>query len=218
MEFKYCYKCNKTLSVELFYNNKTKKDRLSDECKECVKAICTEIYYRNHEATKQKRREYVKTHKDLIKNIEDKSRKEHLDRHNARGRRWKQNNRQYARDYQRKIRENPIHRILMNSRRILNNVISKQGINKKDRFCKLLGCTTDEFYSYIENLFYLEMSWKNYGTIWEMDHKIPLASFDLSKEDQQQLAFHYTNTQPLLCLENRSKGSLYNGIRYLHNK
>lgn len=51
-----------------------------------------------------------------------------------------------------------------------------------------LGCSWDIFYKHIENQFLPEMSWENYGGVWEVDHIKPLSKGG---------SFHYTNTQPL---------------------
>ena len=40
-----------------------------------------------------------------------------------------------------------------------------------------------------------------------IDHMMPLASFDLTKPEEQRKACHYTNLQPMLPSENMSKGS-----------
>ena len=40
-----------------------------------------------------------------------------------------------------------------------------------------------------------------------IDHMMPLASFDLTKPEEQRKACHYTNLQPMLPSENLSKGS-----------
>ena len=49
------------------------------------------------------------------------------------------------------------------------------------------------------------MTWDNMGA-WHIDHKLPLASFDLTKSEEQYRAFNYTNLQPLWALENLQKG------------
>jgi hypothetical protein len=49
------------------------------------------------------------------------------------------------------------------------------------------------------------MSWENYGKVWEIDHIMPCAIFDLTKADHQKRCFHFSNTQPLLIHVNRSK-------------
>lgn len=41
------------------------------------------------------------------------------------------------------------------------------------------------------------MNWANHGKIWEIDHIIPLSSFDLTIEENIYKAFNYKNTQPL---------------------
>lgn len=41
------------------------------------------------------------------------------------------------------------------------------------------------------------MNWQNWGTVWELDHILPCVSFDLTKLEEQQKCFHYTNLQPL---------------------
>lgn len=76
--------------------------------------------------------------------------------------------------------------------------------NKKGEFTKnkrtmeLIGCTIEEFIIHIEKQFKPNMTWKNHGKKgWEIDHIIPLDSFDLSSLEEQPKAFHYTNCQPL---------------------
>ena len=49
------------------------------------------------------------------------------------------------------------------------------------------------------------MSWENYGTLWDIDHIKPCASFDLSLEEEQKKCFHYSNTQPLYKIDNQRK-------------
>ena len=46
-------------------------------------------------------------------------------------------------------------------------------------------------------MFLQNMRWENYGIIWEIDHKIPLSSFNLTQEKNTYEAFNYQNTQPL---------------------
>lgn len=77
---------------------------------------------------------------------------------------------------------------------------------KAARSDQLLGCSYTELKMHIESKFVDNMSWDNMGE-WHIDHIIPLASFDLSKEDQQYLAFGYKNLQPLWASDNLKKGS-----------
>ena len=71
---------------------------------------------------------------------------------------------------------------------------------------KMLGITAKELKIYMEKLFKEGMTWENYGFHgWQTDHLVPLSSYDLTKPEEQQKAFHYTNLQPLWAEENRRK-------------
>jgi hypothetical protein len=63
--------------------------------------------------------------------------------------------------------------------------------------------------SYIESLFKPGMTWDNHGGAdgWEIDHIIPLASFNLNNREEQLAAAKYTNLQPLWRHENRTKSN-----------
>ena len=71
---------------------------------------------------------------------------------------------------------------------------------------RFLGCTMGELVKYLECRFLPGMSWEN-RKLWHIDHIRPLASFDLTDIEQQHLAFHYTNLQPLWAGENIRKGA-----------
>lgn len=70
-----------------------------------------------------------------------------------------------------------------------------------------LGCDYEQAQRHIAAQFRDGMSWENHGAIWEVDHKRPLASFDLTDPDQWMIALHFTNLQPLLVTENRIKSA-----------
>jgi hypothetical protein len=80
---------------------------------------------------------------------------------------------------------------------------------KLDNSVGLLGCAPSEFRTHIGALFLPGMSWAN-RSLWHIDHKKPLASFDLSTHTGQCVAFHYSNTQPLWAVDNIRKGAKIN--------
>jgi hypothetical protein len=51
------------------------------------------------------------------------------------------------------------------------------------------------------------MSWDNYGTVWEIDHNIPVAAFNFDKPEHLdfKLCWDLKNLQPLEVSLNRSK-------------
>jgi hypothetical protein len=83
-----------------------------------------------------------------------------------------------------------------------------KGIRKSARTETLLGCSYEFFRHYIEGLFTDGMGWHNMGE-WHIDHIKPLASFDLTNEKEQYIAFNYKNQQPLWAKDNLAKGAKY---------
>jgi hypothetical protein len=74
----------------------------------------------------------------------------------------------------------------------------------------MLGCDLAFFKNYLENLFTEGMTWELLlkGEI-HIDHKKPCATFDLTKPEEQNICFHYTNLQPLWKIDNLKKGDKY---------
>lgn len=95
-------------------------------------------------------------------------------------------------------------RIALRLRNQLNKAL--KGQRKFGRAQELLGCSIENFRIYIESKFDTGMLWSNYGTVWHIDHVMPCAVFDLSKQSHQKRCFHFSNMQPLFASENIRKG------------
>lgn len=67
-----------------------------------------------------------------------------------------------------------------------------------------LGCSIERFREHIAAQFAPGMTWDNHGE-WHLDHVRPLASFDLTDDDQVRVACHYSNIQPLWAEDNHAK-------------
>lgn len=90
---------------------------------------------------------------------------------------------------------------------LLRNRI-KQAIKrnqKKGSSIKDLGCTIEFFKDYIETKFYSNMTWDNWGKVWQLDHIKELHDFDLTDPIQFKQAVHYTNMQPLTIPDHKKK-------------
>lgn len=85
--------------------------------------------------------------------------------------------------------------------------LALKGISKSAPTLRLIGCTIENLWIYLESMFEEGMTRENYGKVWEVDHIIACALFDLTKEDHQKRCFHFSNLQPLFLADNRSKGA-----------
>lgn len=164
-------------------------------------------YYQEHKKEHNARsRAWAKNNPDSMKEIFSKYNnspqyKEYL-------KTWKEENKEEikikARLSKRKQLQNPLERIKANLRNRIYKALF-EGFKSKSTLT-LLGCSIEEYKLYLQNKFTEGMSWENYGTVWEIDHIKPCATFDLSKIEDQHICFNYSNTQPLLISDNRSKG------------
>ena len=177
---KTCNKCSQTKSINNFSKSNSNKDGYMKYCKVChgtqIKA--------NRDKYKEYDKEYAKKNW-LIK----KDNPEYQLKH-----------REYQKLYKKEKRKNPIFRLKENLRTYFYKIIT----NKSKSIFKYLG-DFEEFKKHIEVQFKENMSWENYGTIWEIDHIKPIESFDFSKEEEIIKCWNYTNLQPLTINENRTK-------------
>jgi hypothetical protein len=78
--------------------------------------------------------------------------------------------------------------------------------SKSKNTIEYLGCSNEEYAKWIlnyDNRFTME----NRGSVWHIDHVLPISLFDLENEDEQKIAFNWINTMPLLASDNLSKNN-----------
>ena len=156
-----------------------------------------------------------KTRKDVTNRQRRERYKSDATKTQARNAKWRRNNSAKVtamrRAYQKKrVSSDPTFKLMRNlRRRVLSTLKMYASVKvKTNHTFALIGCTPAFCRAHLESLFEEGMSWENHGIHgWHIDHKIPLASFDLTDHAQQRLAFHYTNLQPLWWRVNLSKGS-----------
>ena len=104
----------------------------------------------------------------------------------------------YQNEYKRKKGLTPQQKIINNLRNRVYKMLAKE--IESQSTLELIGCSREDFISYVEKQFDKNMNWDNYGTYWELDHIKPLSGGG---------SFHYSNCQPLSITENRKKSNTY---------
>lgn len=211
------------------------KNRMSDECYKQKKMA---YFYEWKKQNKQHLKEYAKARSRRLRkeNREyfDEYRKKNADKIRLNHYRWRQRNKEklakIALEYKRteagksairsriKTREktDPAFLITRRIRARIKIALLKAGTNKARKTIEYLGMTGGKFMDYLlshpNNKGQFNAA--NYGTTWVVDHIRPIASFDLSDEQQLKQAFHYSNCQPMDPKENLSKGCYWNGLHW----
>jgi|14BtaG_2_1085337.scaffolds.fasta_scaffold49201_3 hypothetical protein len=190
---KHCKRCDTTKTVDQFYKDKSSKDGLQFKCKACVKAYSEanseEIaiykkahYAANREAVRAKHKAYYQENKEVLK---------------ERSAEYKRN----------RLADDPTFRRVGNIRSNLRGIL--RGTGSHQPTLDLLGCTGPEWRVHLESLWTEGMSWDLYGKgdgKWEIDHVLPVSSFDQSDLEQRKICWHFSNTQPLWHVDNVRKG------------
>jgi hypothetical protein len=192
---KRCNKCSEEKPLNAFGVRSKEKDGLNPTCKECIREQDKKYYSTS-------RKDYMKQHnqKQEVKEYNKQWIEKNKDRFKENRKKWNEDNKEKIKEYSLvytniRYHNNLNYKISLTLR---NSLLSKlKNIKKKISSFNLLGCSIEDFKSYIEQQFYPEMNWQNHGKIWEIDHVRPCASFDLTDIEQQKECFCYTNMQPL---------------------
>lgn len=107
----------------------------------------------------------------------------------------------------REAKPNSLLRIKNKLRNHVYRICKYSGAIKSRKTDEYLGCTIDQAKRHIEKQFKRGMTWANHGTVWEIDHILPLSAFDLKRKDQQMIATHFTNLRPEWKTMNRVKSN-----------
>lgn len=120
----------------------------------------------------------------------------------------KQERLEYMRNYNKNREQNdPCFKLSKRLRHRVRQAIKNN--QKSGSAIKDLGCSVEFLTQYIADRFAKDMTWSNWGygnDKWNIDHIIPLSSFDLTDPIQFKRAVHYTNLQPLWQPDNFKKG------------
>jgi hypothetical protein len=130
----------------------------------------------------------------------------HPDRAAAATDKWRRDNLDHVNGHERnRCATDMSYRLARRLRMRVWDAIRNQSAKKRAGSMELIGCSVQFLLGYLEKSFTGKMAWSNYGSVWEIDHIRPCASFDLTKEKNQRECFHYSNLQPLLVSDNRRK-------------
>ena len=201
---KECSNCHKIKLINEFSKSNITRHGLRYYCKECCNNAYQKYKIENpskiikkvenyKERNKIKSKEYYIDNKKEIYLQQTIYRKEN--KKNINNQRNKRNKERRKTDKNFKLVSNFRTRIY---KALKNN-------SKSGKTLELLGCSIEELKKHLESQFVPGMNWDNYG-LWHIDHKIPCASFDLSKPEEQRKCFNYKNLQPLWAEDNIKKG------------
>lgn len=120
--------------------------------------------------------------------------------------------RAYRRKYQRnKLKTDPVFKLQRVLRSRLWTALKRK--YKTGSAVRDLGCSLEFFRGFIEAKFLPGMSWANHGSVWHIDHVIPLSSVNIEDRTQLLSVLHYTNLQPLWKEDNLRKSDKVINLR-----
>ena len=186
-------------SREYYKNN---KDRILEHDKEYrylnknrIKTHTKEYYENNKDKLLEHHKEYYQLNKQKLLEQKKEYYNLNIDKINER-------NRIYVKH---KRNSNPIYRLIQNNRRRISHALESN--SKVNHTIELLGCNKEFSYHFIKFLLPYDMNDEEFRNKYDIDHVVPLSSFDLSIPENQFIAFNWQNCSPLLNRKNCSKGA-----------
>jgi hypothetical protein len=183
---KLCKYCNCISPETNFRHNRLK-------CKDCEKLDGRN--YRKSDFGKEKSKKWIENNSERMKELNSQ---------------WFQNNKAHINaKYNERYKNDPNFKFVCNQRRRIGLALEK----KQKRTIHYLGCNSEKFFHWLKIHFNEIITFENHGSVWHVDHVIPLSKFNLEKEEEQILAFNWRNTMPLLINENLTKNNKINSLQ-----
>jgi hypothetical protein len=183
---RFCKRCDTLKDVSEFYVARYK------HCKACQQQMSRDYKHRN---------------KETIAAYNSKYKQEHREDAKVYNKNYSINNRETIQRrstaYQKERRYTDVNFKLSKILRSRLNCEIREVV--PDRTLTLLGTTVDMFRQWIEFNFVDGMDWSNHGTVWHIDHVLPVCKFDLEVIDHRFNCFNWCNMKPLEAIKNLSK-------------
>ena len=88
-----------------------------------------------------------------------------------------------------------------------STAFKSQNVRKTNKTLDLLGCSHSFFKGWLFHQLYGNMTIENYGSVWQIDHCLPKASFNIVFEIKMKKCFDWVNLRPMYSNENISKNA-----------
>jgi len=188
------------------YKDKEKEKQHSKEYywknKEKIQQRCKRYRQKNKEKIRLKNKEWYQKNKDRIAQWQKEYNKEHRKERN-----------QYNNEYYHKHRKTDVKFRLNDSIRTYV-CRSLKGKKAGRKLREILEYSTNDLIKHLEAQFDENMSWDNYGSYWEVDHKKPIYLFNFTSPEDLEFkeCWALKNLQPMEKIANRKKGNRYHHL------
>ena len=112
-------------------------------------------------------------------------------------------------------------RVAMNGsfRRGIQSCLKNKTLRGNNSIWKFLDYTPSDAVDHIKSKFDKDMSWENWGDVWQLDHVVPQAylSYTDPYSDNFKQCWKLSNLKPVLVRENSSKSSRYKNKLWHYN-
>ena len=102
------------------------------------------------------------------------------------------------------LAEDPTRRIINACQVRLRKAHKELGLPVPKNVFSLLGCSKQELLRHLEERFKEGMTVFNFGSVWQMDHRVPISTFPRDPEGIA-LAAYYKNLRPISVAEHKAK-------------
>ena len=213
-DLKKCSICNQTKELNKFSIYRGNKSGFYSWCLDCCKKkykVQKKIIIKYSEIDTKKCNQCK--HKKLLENFRKKHSKDGYSNicKECEQKYRKENSKNFYEKKKHKLNTNIQFKLSENIRSRIRCVLKNNKIIKP-KTEKLIDSNLKKFVEHIENQFYENISFDNYGKEWHIDHIIPCNFFDLLDVNQIKACCHYTNLQPLLISHNLDKSDKLNWI------
>ena len=182
-------KCSKCKIVKLksnFHKRSKSSDGLQTQCVFCVKQYKKKYYLDNRDQIIENYKNYKKQNREKIRLYENNRRKTDLN-----------------------------FKIACNLRSRTSSAFKSKNVRKTYKTFDLLGCSYSFFKNWIIHQLYGKMTVENYGSVWQIDHCLPIVSFNLLDENDLKKCFNWVNLRPMYSNDNNSKNDKIDHRLYL---
>lgn len=205
-ETKTCIACKRNLLIEMF-NKRTDTGKYRNQCNDCRNQYIKQYKHERQNETRQKRCTVVIDNQKQCRICKEtkpldefpKRKTNHGYRHECKTCKQQELNKYYQDTYnevrRQRMRDDVKRRLIRAQRNYIYKCLTKEMKKGKKSF-DYVHCSIEQLKKWLEFQFTDDMSWDNYGTLWTVDHVLPLSQFDLQDEKQRNIAFDWKNLQP----------------------